>query len=81
MYDDSVRAFAGTMRKVDPSIEVLSSFPSADPLARGEGYLDYLCPHHYRCGDLVDREKVLKFLQCQIDRYGKDKDIRVAVTE
>ncbi len=80
-YDDSVRAFAEAMRNVDPSIKVLSSYPSAETLARGEGYLDYLCPHHYECGDLEGKERNLKFLQDQIDRYGKGKDIRVAVTE
>ncbi len=80
-YDDSVRAFGEAMRNVDPTIKVLSSYPSAETLARGEGYLDYLCPHHYECGDLEGKEKDLKFLQDQIDRYGKGKDIRVAVTE
>jgi len=80
-YDDSVRAFAEAMRKVDPTIKVLSSYPSAETLARGEGYLDYLCPHHYECGDLVGKEKDLKLLQDEIDRYGKGRDIRVAVTE
>ncbi len=80
-YDASVKAFAEAMRKVDPSIKVLSSFPSADTLASGGGYLDYLCPHHYECGDLEGKEKDLKFLQDQIHRYGAGKDIRVAVTE
>jgi alpha-N-arabinofuranosidase len=80
-YDASVKAFAEAMRKVDPTIKVLSAFPSADTLARGEGYLDYLCPHHYECGDLEGKEKDLKFLQDQIGRYGRGRDIRVAVTE
>ena len=80
-YDASVKAFAEAMRKVDPTIKVLSSFPSAETLARGEGYLDYLCPHHYECGDLEGKEKDLKFLQGQIDKYGAGKAIRVAVTE
>ena len=34
-YDASVRAFAEAMRNVDPSIKVLSSFPSADTLREG----------------------------------------------
>ncbi len=80
-YDNSVRAFAEAMRKVDPTIKILSSYPSADTLARGEGYLDYLCPHHYECGDLEGKEKDLKFLREQVERHGKGKDVRVAVTE
>jgi alpha-N-arabinofuranosidase len=80
-YDVSVRAFAEAMRKVDPTLEVLSSFPSANTLREGGGYLDYLCPHHYDCGDLAGKEADFKFLQDQIARYGAGKNVRVAVTE
>jgi alpha-N-arabinofuranosidase len=80
-YDASVRAFAEAMRKVDPTLKVLSSFPSADTLREGGGYLDYLCPHHYECGDLAGKDEDFKFLQDQIARYGAGKNVRVAVTE
>jgi alpha-N-arabinofuranosidase len=80
-YDASVRAFAEAIRKVDPAAKVLSSFPSADTLREGGGYLDYLCPHQYECGDLWGKEAELKFLQDQIARYGAGKNVRVAVTE
>ena len=80
-YDASVRAFAEAIRKVDPNVKVLSSFPSADTLREGGGYLDYLCPHQYDCGDLAGKEAELKFLQDQIARYGAGKNVRVAVTE
>ncbi|MGA2076655.1 MAG: alpha-L-arabinofuranosidase C-terminal domain-containing protein [Terriglobia bacterium] len=80
-YDASVRAFAEAIRKVDPTVKVLSSFPSADTLREGGGYLDYLCPHQYDCGDLWGKEAELKFLQDQIGRYGAGRNVRVAVTE
>jgi alpha-N-arabinofuranosidase len=80
-YDASVHAFAEAMRKVDPSLKVLSSFPSADTLREGGGYLDYLCPHHYECGDLVGKDEDFKFLQDEIARYGAGKNVRIAVTE
>ena len=80
-YDASVRAFAEAIRRVDPMAKVLSSFPSADTLREGGGYLDYLCPHHYDCGDLWGKEAELKFLQDQIARYGAGRNVRVAVTE
>jgi len=80
-YDASVRAFAEAIRKVDPTVKVLSSFPSADTLREGGGYLDYLCPHQYDCGDLWGKEAELKFLQEQIARYGAGRNVRVAVTE
>jgi alpha-L-arabinofuranosidase len=80
-YDDSVKAFAEAMKRVDPAIKILSSFPSADTLKLGGGYLDYLCPHHYEVGDLVTEEDSFKLLQEQIARYSNGKDVRVAVTE
>jgi len=80
-YDASVRAFAEAIRAADPSIKVLSSFPSADTLKEGGGYLDYLCPHHYECLDLRGKEKDFEFLRDQVLHYGKGRDVRVAVTE
>ena len=55
-YDESVKAFAEAMKRVDPNIKILSSFPSAETLKLGGGYLDYLCPHHYEAGDLQTEE-------------------------
>ena len=80
-YDQSVRAFAEAMRQVDPSIKVLSSFPSANTLREGGGYLDYLCPHHYECADLPGKQADFEFLGGQIARYAQSRDVRVAVTE
>lgn len=80
-YDDSVRAFAEAMRKADPSIKILSSFPSTQTLSEGGGYLDYLCPHHYEDGDLQGKKADFDFLQDQVAKHGAGKDVRVAVTE
>jgi alpha-N-arabinofuranosidase len=80
-YDGSVKAFAEAMRQADPKIKVLSSFPSADTLKLGGGYLDYLCPHHYDAGDLVGEEASFTSLRDQIARYANGKDVRIAVTE
>ena len=80
-YDGSVRSFAEAMRKVDPSIKILSSFPSTQTLSRGEGYLDYLCPHHYEVADLPLEQGNLEFLKDQIAQHGEKRDVRVAVTE
>ena len=80
-YDDSVRAFAEAMRKADPSIKILSSFPSTQTLSEGGGYLDYLCPHHYEDGDLQGKKADFDFLQDQVATHGGGKDVRVAVTE
>jgi hypothetical protein len=76
-----VKAFAEAMKREDPDIKILSSFPSAETLKLGGGYLDYLCPHHYEVGDLMTEEKSFQFLRDQIARYAGGKDVRVAVTE
>jgi alpha-L-arabinofuranosidase len=80
-YDASVRAFGAAMRQIDPSIKILSSFPSADTVRLAEGELDYLSPHHYSVGDLGEDEEEFQRLRNEIERDGKGKDIRVAVTE
>jgi alpha-L-arabinofuranosidase len=80
-YDASVRAFAAAMRDADASIKVLSSFPSADTLQAGGGYLDYLCPHHYDCADLAGEERDFLWLEERIRLAGATRSVRVAVTE
>jgi alpha-N-arabinofuranosidase len=80
-YDASVKAFAEAMRRVDPAIKVLSSFPSTETLKMGGGYLDYLCPHHYDVANLIAEERSFQNLQSQIAQYANGKDVRVAVTE
>ncbi len=80
-YDQSVRAFAEAMRRVDPSIKVLSSFPSAETLKSGGGYLDYLCPHHYGCADLAAMDQDFRSLEARIGQDAAGRAVRIAVTE
>jgi alpha-L-arabinofuranosidase len=80
-YDASVKAFAQAMRRADPAIKVLSSFPSEGMLQAGGGYLDYLCPHHYGCADLPALERDFLSLEDQIRRFAADRKVRIAVTE
>jgi len=80
-YDASVKAFAQAMRQADPAVKVLSSFPSAGMLQAGGGYLDYLCPHHYGCADLLAMERDFLGLEDQINRSASEKRVRIAVTE
>ncbi len=80
-YDTSVRAFAEAMRKVDPTIKILSAFPSTDTLSEGRGFLDYLCPHHYEVADLPTEKASFDFLKGQIAEHANGKDVRAAITE
>ena len=80
-YDNSVRAFAEAMKKADPDIKLLSSFPTKDLLDTAGTVFDYLCPHHYRVADLVGEERNFRELEDWIATNGGGKDIRLGVTE
>jgi hypothetical protein len=51
-YDASLAGFAQAMRKVDPSIKILTSYPSANTVRLAGNEIDFLTPHHYSIGDL-----------------------------
>jgi len=80
-YDASLKGFAEAMRKVDPSIKIMSSWPTSNTVRMAGGDLDYLSPHHYSVGDLNGTEEDFKRLQDEITRDGNGKDIRLAITE
>jgi alpha-L-arabinofuranosidase len=80
-YDVSVKPIAEAIKRVDPTVKILSSFPSDETLKHGQGLLDYLSPHHYAVADFLTMEQDFKNLQEQVTRYGAGKPVRVAVTE
>ena len=81
-YGNSVRAFAEAMKKADPSIKLMSSFPTERSCSTPrELSFDYLCPHHYEITDLAGEERNSRSLQDWIAANGGGKDIRVGVTE
>jgi alpha-N-arabinofuranosidase len=80
-YEARLQAFCTAMKAADPRIQLLSSYPSAGVLRRAGLWLDYLCPHHYGCADLADKENDLVNIRELIRRYAPEKPLRVAVTE
>ena len=56
-YGNSVRAFAAAMKKADPSIKLMSSFPTKALLDAAGTIFDYLCPHQYEIADLASEER------------------------
>jgi alpha-N-arabinofuranosidase len=79
-YERSLLSFAQAMKRVDPSIRIISSSTSAETLRLAGDALDYLCEHHYECGDLARTEASFQFLTEQA-RLRRDRPIRVAITE
>jgi alpha-N-arabinofuranosidase len=80
-YTKSIADFARAMRTVDPTIKILSSYPSRDTIALAGDWLDYLAPHHYDFGDLTRISREFDSFRDQIRQGAKGRDVRVAVTE
>jgi alpha-N-arabinofuranosidase len=80
-YDNSLKAFGEAMRTVDPSIKVLTSYPSANTVRIAGDAIDYLSPHYYSVGDLNGTEADVNRLEKEIQQDGKGKEIRLSVTE
>jgi alpha-L-arabinofuranosidase len=80
-YEARMLEFCKAMKAVDPSIRLLSSFPSAGVLRRAGDLLDYTCPHQYDCGDLAGSEAELLQTQKLIRRFAPNRSIHIAVTE
>jgi alpha-N-arabinofuranosidase len=78
-YDDQVAAFCEAMKAVDPTISLLSSFPTARSVQNAGAWFDYVCPHHYT-PNLGECESNFSFIRNLLRQNGSRK-IKVAVTE
>src|SRR6266850_908385 len=79
-YDDQVAAFCEAMKAVDPTITLLSSFPTARSLQNAGAYFDYVCPHHYT-PNLAECESNLGVIRQLLHNNAPTRSIKVAVTE
>jgi alpha-N-arabinofuranosidase len=81
-YEAQIAPFAKAMRKVDPSIKLLSSFPSEGTLKLAGDQIDYLCPHQYDVMNVGSAENELRKVRVLIKHATPPgRTIRVAVTE
>jgi alpha-L-arabinofuranosidase len=80
-YEDRVAAFCQAMKKADPNIELFSSYPQPGVLRRAGRWLDYACPHHYGCADLIAMDRDLRDIQARCQRLVPQHHIKIAVTE
>lgn len=80
-YEGRLAAFCRAMKNADPSITLLSSYPTAGVLRRAGNLLDMVCPHHYDIADLAGAERDLGAVQALIRTYAPRRPITVAVTE
>ncbi len=79
-YLKQLPRFISLMKKADPGIRVLTSFPSQALLELAGGEIGYVCPHHYT-PDLAFCERDLSSISGMLDHTPGCSGIRVAVTE
>jgi alpha-N-arabinofuranosidase len=80
-YEARLADFCRAMRKVDPSIRLLSSYPSPGVIRNASEQIDYVCPHHYDCGNLVATERDILNIRKLLQTEAAGKPIKIAVTE
>ena len=80
-YEDGAAAFCRAMRAADPTIKLLSSYPSPALLRSAGDLIDYVCPHHYGCADLPGMEANIAELRQMIAAHAPGRTIRLGVTE
>ena len=69
------------MKEVDPSIELMSSYPTPGVLERAGKWLNYVSPHHYECANLQREEDDLNSVRKMIAAHAGGRPITAAVTE
>jgi alpha-L-arabinofuranosidase len=69
------------MKKADPTIKLLSSYPTPGVMKQAGSLLDYVCPHHYGCANLAAMNGDLAAIRSLLAREAPGRPIRVAVTE
>jgi alpha-N-arabinofuranosidase len=80
-YEARLAEFCKAMREADPSITLLSSYPTAGVLRNAGDLLDYVCPHHYDCANLTATENDLNAVRALCKELVPKRPIKVAVTE
>jgi alpha-N-arabinofuranosidase len=80
-YESRLADFCRAMKKADPSIRLLSSYPTARVLHQAGDLIDFVCPHHYDCGNLAATEEDIRKTERLIRTHAPGKSIKIAVTE
>ena len=80
-YERDLPAFCRAMLAADPSIRLLSSYPSAGVLAGAGQYLSHTCPHLYHAADLERSAAELRDLQALVAGHAPRPGVRAAITE
>jgi alpha-N-arabinofuranosidase len=80
-YEAGIRAFCLAMRNADPTISLLSSYPTPGVLHNVGDLIQYVCPHQYDCADLSGERQGLDRTRRMILTEAPGRHIKVGVTE
>jgi alpha-N-arabinofuranosidase len=80
-YEAHLAAICKAMQVADPSITLLSSYPTEGVLRQTGDRIRYVCPHQYDCANLDACQRELVATRALIRRFAPGKSIKVAVTE
>jgi alpha-N-arabinofuranosidase len=80
-YWEKLASHCEAMRKVDPTIELISAGPSETLLEKSGRAIDYIAPHYYNCVDLAGTQNDIDHWRQQIKALVPGRQIRMAVTE
>jgi len=80
-YEKRLPEFCQAMKKANPTIKLLASYPTPGVLRGAGQWLDYVSPHHYNCADLKGTLNNLQGVRKLIADEAPGREIRVAVTE
>ncbi len=80
-YEARLPEFCQAMKLVDPSLQLLSSYPTSGVLQHAGAWLDFVSPHHYDCANLSGVESDLAGIRRMIEASSAGRSVRVAVTE
>jgi alpha-N-arabinofuranosidase len=80
-YETQLPGYCKALKAVDPTIQLLSSYPTEGVLRQAGEYLDYVCPHHYDCENLPATEGNLIAVRGMLRKHAPGRPIKVGVTE
>jgi alpha-L-arabinofuranosidase len=80
-YENRLAAFCKAMKKADPTITLLSSYPTAGVLRQAGALLDMVCPHHYDIANLAGVKQDIAGIRELIRTHASQRPIKIAVTE
>lgn len=80
-YESQLPKFCEAMKAVDPTIQLLSSYPTVGVLEKAGKWVDWVCPHHYSIADLAGAEADLVAVRKMITQHAPGRSIKIGVTE